>query len=115
MLVGRISKEEIKEVVWNCDKSKSPGPDGFNFGFLNFFWEEFKGNIIGVVKNFEEGGRWPKGANASFITLVLKCENPQQLNEFKLISLVGSMYKIVTKILSTRLKKVLNKVIDQRQ
>jgi len=34
MLVGAISEAEVKEAVWNCDNSKSPGPDGFNFGFL---------------------------------------------------------------------------------
>jgi len=32
-LVGIISEEEIKEAIWNCDSSKSPGPDEFNFGF----------------------------------------------------------------------------------
>ena len=42
-------------------------------------------------------------------------ENPQCLNEFRPISLVECMYKIVAKILSNRLKKVLHKVIDERQ
>ena len=37
------------------------------------------------------------------------------MSEFKPISLVGCIYKIISKILSTRLKKVLNKVIDLRQ
>ena len=33
MLIGVIFEAEVKEAVWNCDNSKSPGPDGFNFGF----------------------------------------------------------------------------------
>jgi len=36
MLVGAFSEEEIKEAVWSCDSSKSPGLDGFNMGFINF-------------------------------------------------------------------------------
>ena len=36
MLVSVFSEEEIKEVVWSCDNSKSPGPDGFNMGFIKF-------------------------------------------------------------------------------
>ena len=46
---------------------------------------------------------------------VPKFENPQQLSDFRPISLVGCLYKIITKMLSLRLKKVINKVIDLRQ
>ena len=31
MLVGVVSEAEVKAAVWNCDNSKSLGPDGFNF------------------------------------------------------------------------------------
>nr|GEW95788.1 RNA-directed DNA polymerase, eukaryota [Tanacetum cinerariifolium] len=30
----RVSKEEIKKAVWDCGIDKSPGPDGFTFGFI---------------------------------------------------------------------------------
>jgi len=39
MLVGAISEAEVKKAVWNCENSKSPGPDEFNFGFLKFCWD----------------------------------------------------------------------------
>ena len=70
---------------------------------------------MSAVQRFAEGGSWPKGTNASFITLVPKVVNPQHLNDFRSISLVECVYKIVSKILSSRLKRVLNKVIDLRQ
>ena len=60
-------------------------------------------------------GRWPRGTNASFICLIPKNDNPQHLSEYRPISLVGCVYKIVSKILSIRLKKVISKVIDIRQ
>ena len=28
------TKEEIKNAVWDCESSKAPGPDGFNFNFI---------------------------------------------------------------------------------
>jgi len=115
MLVGVISEVEVKEAVWNCDNSKSPGSDGLNFGFINFCWDIIKGDVVSAVQRFAEDGSWPKGTNASFITLVPKVVNPQHLNDFRPISLVGCVYKIVSKILSSRLKRVLNKVIDLRQ
>jgi len=112
MLVGVISEAKVNEAVWNCDNSKSLSPDGFNFGFLKFCWDILKGDVMNAVQSFVEGGSWPKGTNASFITLVPKVVNPQILNDFRPISLVGCVYKIVSKILSSRLKRVLDKVID---
>lgn len=33
MLTMKFSEEEVREAIISCDSSKSPGPDGFNFGF----------------------------------------------------------------------------------
>jgi len=49
------------------------------------------------------------------LCLIPKVDNPQQLGEFSPISLVGCLYKIISKALSLRLKKVISKVIDVRQ
>ena len=47
--------------------------------------------------------------------MIPKVDNPQQLCEFRPISLVGCMYKIISKALSLRLEKVISKVIYIRQ
>jgi len=44
-----------------------------------------------------------------------KNENPQQLGEFRPISLVGCLYKIISVALSLRMKKVISKVINVKQ
>ena len=64
---------------------------------------------------FRSTGFIPRGCNASFITLVPKKDNPSYLNEFRPISLVGCVYKILSKILTNRLKKMLPSVIDVNQ
>jgi len=115
LLIADFSEDEIRGAVWNCDSSKSPGPDGFNFGFLKHCWEIIKLDMLSAVKDFAYKSNWPRGSNASFLCLVPKVENPQQLGEFRPISLVGCLYKIISKALSLRLKKVISKVIDFRQ
>ena len=40
---------------------------------------------------------------------------PQNLNQYRPMSLIGCIYKIVAKVLARRLKKVLPKIIDERQ
>ena len=42
--------------------------------------------------------RQPRGSNASFICLIPKTDNPQQLSDYRATSLVGCVYKIVSKI-----------------
>jgi len=115
MLVEDISEEEVKFAIWSCESSKSPGLDGFNFGFLKFCWEIFRKDVLKAVNEFANRGSWPTGSNASFICLVPKIDNPQQLSDFRPISLVGCLYKIVSKVLSLQLKKVMSKLIDSRQ
>ena len=41
--------------------------------------------------------------------------NPQSLEEYRPISLIGCMYKIVAKLLANRLKKVMSFIIDEGQ
>lgn len=53
--------------------------------------------------------------NTTFIVLILKVDNPQRLNEFRPISLVGSMYKIIAKLLANRLRLVIGSVISETQ
>jgi len=115
MLFKDIFEEEVKFAVWSCESSKIPGPNGFNFVFLKFCWEILKKDVLKVVNEFADRGSWPKGSNVSFICLVHKIDNPQQLSDFRLISLVGCLYKIVSKFLSLRMKKVISKLIDTRQ
>ena len=113
-------KELVKDkwnsyVVRQCDGSKSPGPDGFNLSFIQKNWETLKEDIYAAVSQFHESGIIPKGCNASFIALIPKVRDPMKLDQYRPISLVGSCYKIISKVLSNRIKKVLPSIIDECQ
>ena len=94
-LVARFYELEIKSAVWDCGGDKSPGPDGFNFNFIKQFWEILKPNFIRFLDEFYINGIFPKGSNASFIALIPKLNDPQSLNDYRPISLIGCVYKIV--------------------
>lgn len=114
-LIKPFSVEEVKAAVWDCDSFKSPGPDGVNFGFIKEFWVELKDDIMRFITEFHRNGKLVKGINTTFIVLIPKVDNPQRLNEFRPISLVGSMYKILAKLLANRLRGVLGSVISETQ
>ena len=112
--MGRFQKDEIKQAIRDCGSEKSSGPDGLNFKFIKKFWQVIKPDVLRFLNEFYVNGIFPKGCNASFIVLIPKVADPQFLNDYKPISLIGCMYKIVAKLLAKRLK-VLSLIIDERQ
>lgn len=114
-LMQPFDEKEIRDAVWDCGSHKSPGPDGLNFNFIKELWDLMKPEVRRFLDEFYVNGRFPKGTNASFIALILKVLEPQNLNQYRPISLIGCIYKIVAKVLARRLKKVMPKIIDERQ
>ncbi|CAJ2670936.1 unnamed protein product [Trifolium pratense] len=114
-LIKPFSMEEIRAAVWDYDSYKSPGPDGINFGFVKDFWAEIQGDVMRFCSEFHRNGRLAKGLNATFIALIPKVDSPQRLNDFRPISLVGSLYKILAKVLANRLRNVMGSVISESQ
>ena len=109
------SREEIKNAVWACGVDKAPGFDGFNFRFIREMWETLKEEIIDTVTKFFTHGGSLRHLNVTWVTLIPKIDNPTSIEEFRPISMVGSIYKIIAKILSSRLKEVITPLIDESQ
>ena len=92
-------------------QDKAPGPDGFTMAFWLFCWDIVTIEIKGFFKGFHERGRFVKSLNATFLVLVPKKGDAEYLKDFRPISLVGSLYKL----LANRIKKVMGKVISESQ
>ncbi|GKU90763.1 hypothetical protein SLEP1_g4714 [Rubroshorea leprosula] len=114
-LTAPFTEEEIRAVVWDCDSSKAPGPDGLNFRFVKLFWGTIKKEIMEFIQEFHDTGRLVKGANESFVVLIPKVNDPEKIEEYRPISLIGVMYKILSKLLANRLRNVLDGVIGDTQ
>jgi exonuclease III len=114
-LTGLFSEDEIKQAVWNCDSYKSPGPDGISLGFIKDFWGLLKDDLIRFFNEFHKHGKLTKGINSTFIALIPKVESPQCLSDFRPISLVNCLYKILAKVLANRLRNVIGSVISTSQ
>ncbi|GJS00381.1 RNA-directed DNA polymerase, eukaryota [Tanacetum coccineum] len=110
-----VSYDEVKSVVWGCGTNKSPGPDGFTFEFYRVFWALIDRDVFNAVSEFFESGCIPKGCNTSFISLIPKIHDAKIVKDFRPISLIGSIYKIITKILANRLCFVLPSLISDVQ
>nr|GEZ74972.1 RNA-directed DNA polymerase, eukaryota [Tanacetum cinerariifolium] len=77
-------------------------------------------NIVGpdfceAVEYFFETGLFSKGCNSPFVALIPKVADTKFVNDFRPISLIGSVYKVVTKILANRLALVIADLVSDTQ
>jgi len=114
-LIKSFTLEELKNAVWDCDSYKCLGPYGVNFGFIKDFWVDMKDDLMRFVSDIHCNGKLMKGINSTFITLIPKKDCPQRLNDYRPISLVGSLYKVLAKLLANRLKGTIGSVISDSQ
>jgi hypothetical protein len=68
-----------------------------------------------VFSEFHAGGLFEESLNASFIAFIPKILGAIDLKDFRPISLVGGIYKIIAKVFANRLKTVMEKVISKSQ
>nr|CCA66180.1 hypothetical protein [Beta vulgaris subsp. vulgaris] len=114
-LITPFTTEEIDTAVSSCASDKAPGPDGFNFKFVKSAWDIIKTDIYGIVNDFWETGCLPQGCNTAYIALIPKIDNPSSLKDYRPISMVGFIYKIVAKLLAKRLQSVISSLISPLQ
>jgi len=64
---------------------------------------------------FHYNGKLTKWLNSTFIALIPKVNNPQRLNDFRPISLVECLYKVLAVVLANRLRLVIGSVVSDSQ
>jgi hypothetical protein len=107
--------EEVSDALFQIGPLKAPGPDGFPARFYQRNWDVLKEEIIQGVLKFFESGQMPPGVNDTSIVLIPKVDHPQELKDFRPISLCNVLYKIISKCLVNRLRPILGDVISENQ
>ncbi|XP_028070644.1 uncharacterized protein LOC114273078 [Camellia sinensis] len=72
-------------------------------------------DVLQFMREFYQNASLVGGINSSFITLIPKVQSPSCLNEYRPISLIGSLYKLLAKVLANRMKQVMPKIISEVQ
>lgn len=84
----------------------APSPYGFSMGFFLSCWDVIK---LFVFANLR------KSLNATFIALILKKNEAMEKSDYRPISLVNGVHKIISKVLINCLGEVLGKTISKTQ
>ena len=109
------TEEEISKAIFQLDRDKALGPDGFTIAVFQDCWDVIKEDLVRVFAEFHRSRIINQSTNASFIVLLPKKSLTKKISDFRPISLITSLYKIIAKVLSGRLRGVLHETIHYTQ
>uniref|UniRef100_A0A803Q4P7 Reverse transcriptase domain-containing protein n=1 Tax=Cannabis sativa TaxID=3483 RepID=A0A803Q4P7_CANSA len=94
---------------------KSPRPDGFSGIFYRKYWRIVGDQVCAMVQEFFTQNTVSSNLNHTFLCLIPKTTNACRFDHFQPISLCNFCYKIISRILTDRLKGIIDKLVSPTQ
>lgn len=91
---------------------KSFGLDGFEAGFYQNHWHTVWEDTCRAILEFLNSGEMSLGLNHTLIALIPKVKSLTTVKEYRPICLSNMLYKLISKVLTNRIKKVLLEIIS---
>ncbi|XP_075665470.1 uncharacterized protein LOC142635149 [Castanea sativa] len=114
-LMKPYTREEVHAAIKQMAPSKAAGTDGMPPLFYQAFWQNVGPDISEAVLSCLNTSTLLKSIDHTFITLIPKVCNLENVSEFRPIGLCNVPYKIISKVIANRLKPLLNSIISEAQ
>lgn len=95
--------------------NKAPGMDEFNFFFFKSTWKIIKHDVITSIMDFFASINLHLAINCLLVTLIPKSSEATTIKDMRHISCCSIIYKLISKILTARLAKMIDSIIDDNQ
>ncbi|RVW55329.1 putative ribonuclease H protein [Vitis vinifera] len=92
-----FSEVEIYAALMGMNGDKAPGPDGFTVAFWQKCWEIVKEDVLDMFTEFHEQNSFIKSLNHTFLVFVTEERGVEDLGDYRPISLLGGLYKLLVK------------------
>ncbi|CAI5466175.1 unnamed protein product [Closterium sp. Yama58-4] len=109
------SEEEVRTALRELPTGKAPGQDGLPKELFEQNWGLLGKEVLKLVEDFEKDALLPEPFMTAVTILLHKKGAREQLGNYRPITLLSVLYKLVAKVLANRIKKVLPQVISERQ
>ena len=110
-----FSMEEVSSTLSDLNGDKALGLDGLIVAFWQSCWDIVRDDVMRMFRDFHETGKFVRSLNATFIVMIPMKGGAEDLKDFRPISLVGSLYKLLAKVLANRLKRVMSSLVNKAQ
>ena len=98
------------------NNNKSPGNDGFTVEFYCTFWPVLGDIIVVALNEAYDKGSLSTSQKQGIITLIEKeGKDAVYIQNYRPITLLNVDYKIISKVLASRIKNVLGEIIHHDQ
>ncbi len=114
-LTKDLTLKEIRDAISAMPKGKVPGCDGIPTEFFQEFVDEISPTLLQAFSAMLRNGETSEMFNKGLITLIPKSGDHAKLGNWRTITLLGSLYKILAKILARRLQAFLPSMIRPGQ
>ena len=106
--VPHILQEEVAEAIQSMKKGKAPGKDGVTIDIIKEAGEELYNLLASLFTKCIKYKDVPEDWKSAMMVLLFKKGDKEDIRNYRPISLLSTMYKIFTKILTNRIQGTLD-------
>ena len=109
-LEAPLTLDELDKSINNCNLRSAPGLDGFNNS-----WPLLRRPLLKYAIHCFNTGELTSNFCGAYIRLIPKKDNCSSIKNWRPISILSNMYKIISRALNARLDKVVNRICSRSQ
>ncbi len=110
-----LSIEELDQALKKANLRSAPGVDGFSYRFIQAFWGIYRLPLFLAASSGLENGTLPESFMVAKIKLIPKKGDGTKIKNWRPISLLSNFYKIISRLINSRLQKIVDRLLSRSQ
>jgi len=110
-----LTAAELEKALSESNVGSAPGIDGYSYRFIRAYWHFFKYPLLKCAQTGLENNNLPQSFKTAQIKLIPKKADASNIKNWRPISLLSNFYKIISRAINNRLKKVSDRVLSRSQ
>jgi hypothetical protein len=110
-----ITMDELQHAIQKGKPQKAPGCDGISHDFYKATWEMNKDDMLTIINQMYKDGQIADTQKRGMLICIPKIPNSQRPDDYRPLTLLNADYKLLTRILATRLRPWLASILHPGQ